>query len=232
MPAPPLLTAGIYVIGTTLLFPGTILLLPTAPADAGTAAIAFLLAACSCLTVAALIDLHDAVTARAAVIPHLPMSTLIVPVCMLIGGVFFLAGSALYWPAWAGEQLGSTAWTVARFGTWVFRTGTCAYLTGSFVSLPGVLAEVKTHTRGDRARNAQFALGGVLSYIVGAALYFGGGVLSEASHPAPGAWAWAVGSGWFVLGALLLLLASASAPVLDEEQALLVASTSKSTISS
>jgi hypothetical protein len=80
MPAPPLLTAGIYVIGTTLLFPGTILLLPTAPADAGTAAIAFLIAACSCLTVAALIDLHDAVTARAAVVPHLPMSTLTVSV--------------------------------------------------------------------------------------------------------------------------------------------------------
>jgi hypothetical protein len=80
MPAPPLLAAGIYVIATTLLFPSMILLLPTVPAEAETAAIAFLIAACSLLTVAALIDLHDAVTARAAVVPHLPMSTLIVSV--------------------------------------------------------------------------------------------------------------------------------------------------------
>jgi hypothetical protein len=80
MPATPLLAAGIYVIGCTLLLPGTILLLPSAPAEVETAAIAFLIAACLCLTVAALIDLHDAVTARAAVIPHLPMSTLIASV--------------------------------------------------------------------------------------------------------------------------------------------------------
>jgi hypothetical protein len=129
---------------------------------------------------------------------------------MLIGGVFFLAGSALYWPAWAGEQLGSTPWTVARFGTWMFRTGTFIYLTGSIVILPGALAGpgVKIHTRGGRARNAQFALGGVLSYIVGSACYFSGGVLSEAMHPGPSIWAWVVGSGWFVLGALLFLLNS------------------------
>jgi hypothetical protein len=134
---------------------------------------------------------------------------------MLLGGVFFLAGSALYWPAWAGEQLGSTTWTVSRFGTWVFRTGTFAYMTGSIVRLPSALAGVKTHTRGGRARNAQFALGGVLSYMFGSAFYFSGGVLSEAMHPGPSTWAWVVGSGWYVLGALFLLLASAPVALLD-----------------
>ena len=53
---------------------------------------------------------------------------------MLVGGVCFLGGSVLYLPAWATLAVGGdidSGWTVGRIGTWVFRTGTVAYLVGA-----------------------------------------------------------------------------------------------------
>jgi cytochrome c biogenesis factor len=62
MGAPSLLSPALYMIATTLLLPGTILLL----GDAGEAAYAidFLIAACSLLTLAAIYDMYCAVAQR------------------------------------------------------------------------------------------------------------------------------------------------------------------------
>lgn len=141
---------------------------------------------------------------------------------MVLGGVFFLAGAVLYWPAWAGGSLAGSSWTVARFGTWVFRTGTCAYLVGSFACVPALVAGTTQPKPTNARESARYGLGGIASYIVGAMLYFAGGVLSECGMGPTGAWLWVIGSGWFVLGAFLLLLSAGVPPTkLDEERPLL-----------
>ena len=111
---------------------------------------------------------------------------LFVPYLMLQGGVCFIAGSVLYLP-------GATSFPAA--GTWVFRTGTCSYLLGSSTSW---LALVRSP--GGLAGNGKAAVG-VGCFIVGALLYFVGGVLSEVSLPGF-AETWVAGSVFFAAGAL------------------------------
>jgi len=147
---------------------------------------------------------------------------LLVPACMLLGGLLFLAGALLYWPAWAADPLPSAGaaamGTVANLGTWVFRCGTLSYMTGSGVSLraalPGLLlsargggggGEAPGAPRAHWARLPAVAVSGIVCFLLGAALYLVGGALSQA---ALGGFAqtWLAGSFFFVAGAVLFLI--------------------------
>lgn len=251
MGAPLLLSPALYLMATTLLLPGTTLLLGNARDQKN--AIDFLVAACSLLVTVAL---HDLVAAtqqrrRAKSIAAAAADgagdlgggpSLTVPVCMLVGGVCFLGGSVLYLPSWATVAIGS--WTVGRIGTWVFRTGTVAYLAGCGFSLAPMLRarsrslhdRLDGCTHGTTINTAAAAstaddinLAGVISYIVGALLYLAGGIVSEAGRTTTGAQLWVGGSGFFVLGAFCFVLAAspprpndatdeATAPLLQESR--------------
>ena len=104
----------LYLVGTLLLIPGTVLLLPSFEDSAVLyrAAIGFLVAATSLLSVAALYDFGKALSC-AGFIPsgaalNRPLIDkpkegetvcvmMFVPTCMLLGGIFFFVGSMLYW---------------------------------------------------------------------------------------------------------------------------------------
>jgi len=161
-------------MATTLLVPGTVLLLPclaTAGRDAD--AIGILIGATALLVVAALIDASTAWRSGAR---------LVGPACMLVGGHCFLGGALLYWPSYAAPRVAAlgAGWSVARVGTWVFRAGTTAYLVGSYTSLRVMMPNLgRKRTDGER-----LGFAGVVSYTVGAVLYFVGGGLSEAGAAA------------------------------------------------
>ena len=201
------LSAGIYLMATTLLLPGTLLLLPsTVCVGHETNAISILICATALLTFAAMYDLRSAVNQDARAFAG--------PVCMLIGGISFLAGAVLYWPAYGSVEL-LRGWTVSRVGTWVFRVGTMAYLAGSGVSLRQM---VPAWGAGSNTTAEDCSFAGVLSYTLGAVLYLVGGCISEAGSGVTGSWLWIVGSGWFCGGSLLLLLGAASAPPRPEQE--------------
>jgi hypothetical protein len=136
---------------------------------------------------------------------------------MLLGGLLFLAGALLYWPAWAADPLpgGAAMGTVANLGTWVFRCGTLSYMTGSSASLRAALPSLLSARGGGgeapgvpRAHWAQLpavAVSGIVCFLLGASLYLAGGALSQA---ALGGFAktWLAGSFFFVAGAVLFLI--------------------------
>jgi hypothetical protein len=144
------------------------------------------------------------------------------PLFMLIGGVCFLIGSALYWPTWASDVASPLTCTVATVGTWVFRTGTTSYLCGSFDALPSALpaarlgqwrpfgcggAEAGSGEELAQLWISRVVLGGIMNFVVGAVLYFTGGVLSQAGLDGF-ALTWVLGSVFFVVGAALFLAAA------------------------
>jgi hypothetical protein len=103
----------LYLVGTLLLIPGTVLLLPSFEDSAVLyrAAIGFLVAATSLLSAAALYDFGKALSCAGftpgAALNH-PLidepkeettvcAMMFVPTCMLLGGIFFFVGSMLYW---------------------------------------------------------------------------------------------------------------------------------------
>ena len=106
---------------------------------------------------------------------------LLVPYLMLQGGILFLAGSILYLPSVARNVL----------GTWVFRTGTCTYLAGSFFSWRAL-----AKSPGGVFSNCRVFFG-ILAFIAGALLYLAGGILSEMHLPGF-AETWVAGSIFFV----------------------------------
>ena len=200
----------LYVAGTLLLLPGCTLLLDRYAQQFYAAAIYFLVAATALLTTAAIADF--AVAARSlskyykasnyiddAAAQKLTAKlmdadeeeetqgspNLLVPYLMLQGGILFLAGSILYLPSVARNVL----------GTWVFRTGTCSYLAGSFFSWRAL-----AKSPGGVFSNCRVFFG-ILAFIAGALLYLAGGILSEMHLPGF-AETWVAGSIFFVAGAL------------------------------
>lgn len=92
--------------------------------------ILILICACSYLTLGAMLDIYRTFNKD---ISSLVEKTNVL--FMLIGGVMFLTAAVLYLPTW-GNIFGMTA---ANCGTWVFRIGSLAYLSGSGTSLYIVL---------------------------------------------------------------------------------------------
>ena len=120
-----LLSSILYFIGTFLLNPACLLLLPFGNETAG---IMILICACSYLTVAAGLDAFYALCLETNENdPLQKLNTMF----MLLGGVLFLTASVLYLPS-LDNVLGLSA---SNLGTWVFRIGSCSYLGGSFTSL-------------------------------------------------------------------------------------------------
>ena len=215
------LTAVLYLFGTMLLVPGTVLLLPKYAAQYATA-IYCLIAATSCLTLAAVGDLTPVLgrccarrqpaqpneggygygaTGGAAgnqlvLAPeHDDRPTgreLFGGIFMVLGGTFFLVASLLYMPGVDTQYF--IDGDAAADGTWVFRIGSIWYLCGSACSLIGI-----RHQGGVIVN--QRATFGSLCYVVGAILYIAGGVLSELKKNGF-ALTWIVGSVFFVMGAV------------------------------
>merc|ERR1712166_71506 len=210
-------SSWLYVIGTLFLLPGTILLLDRF-AHLYDEGINWLVAATSCLTLAAAIDylaawLEPSVEAVAieqsekdplgleqplAPTPGKSTRQLLVPHMMLQGGVLFLIASCMYLPAVAKKALLHT--TVANMGTWVFRVGTLSYLCGSF----GTLRDIHRTPAGLYGASRSL-LAGVGCFIVGALLYLCGGILSQLSL-AGFAETWVAGSVCFSVGAMAFLI--------------------------
>ncbi|KAL6076389.1 hypothetical protein QOT17_002932 [Balamuthia mandrillaris] len=216
-----------YFIGTGLLNPASFYLFPAYSEP--NLSIALFIAACGFLLVAAVIDIvafahAKCATAKSSDPPRdkrfgeersrlleeagaspatraKPVNLAVVEkVGLLLGGLFFEVASILYWPSFTTPD----GIPVARIGTWVFRTGSCCYLMGSFATLHDLRHFAPRGTTLERW-NFGLALGATWSYIVGALLYISGGVLSEAKAP-PLYFAslWMCGSVLFFLGTCLL----------------------------
>lgn len=120
-----LISSILYFIGTSLLNPACLLLLPFGNDTAG---IMILICACSYLTVAAGLDALYALHFQSKENNRLEKLN---SFFMLLGGVLFLTASVLYLPS-LDTVFGLSA---SNLGTWVFRAGSCSYLGGSFSSL-------------------------------------------------------------------------------------------------
>jgi YrhK-like protein len=201
-----MLSASGYAAGTVILVPASILLF----LGAGVAnwSIGLFIAATSLLTLAALADVASLFAEQRRTSAHYRGSTnddraqllddnevivdagpqqwfrrWFINVCMVNGGLLFLAGSILFWPS-----LGTAA-----PGVWVFRVGSLSYLAGSLTILQG----------GGLSGPVLVA---VIAYVLGALLYLLGGLLSE-MHLGTVAFssAWLAGSVLFATGGLILL---------------------------
>lgn len=197
----------LYLFGTTLLLPGCALLLPTFSSVDSHVSIWMLIVATTLLTVAAVIDVYREVATAKQLRRDM---SLFVPICMLLGGVFFLGGSLLYLPEWTSKEvLGHKNVNVGRVGTWVFRCGTTFYMCGSVTSIIRALSSSKMPLASNFLLSLHNPVMGILAYIVGSVLYFIGGVLSEAKLQGF-AHTWLVGSFFFVLGATIFFTIATS----------------------
>lgn len=197
-----------YLVGTSLLTPACILLLPEGNFEA---AIAMLITACSFLTVAASIDIRYVVFADG-----IGLLEKFSALYMLIGGVLFLTASILYWPSF-GTVLSMSA---ANLGTWVFRIGSISYMCGSFTSLylllqsedsdasePLIpLKQASTPELSYLLSSRSMWLTVIFCFIIGAILYIAGGVLTQMDKPIVSAITWIIGSFLFFTGAFVQLL--------------------------
>lgn len=228
-----LISSILYFIGTFLLNPACLLLLPFGSPTAG---IMILICACSYLTAAASLDLVFVLHYQKRESNKLQKVNAI---CMWVGGVLFLTASVLYLPAMNSTLLDFSPTTL---GTWVFRVGSCFYLGGSFISLH-LLNSAKlqrpedskytslassadtsiapllkptehnfgdsipsTRRRGPRLSTRSVWLLVIYNYIFGAVAYIAGGVLSQfVGAYVVGGVAWCIGSLLFMVGAFLQL---------------------------
>lgn len=229
-----LISSIMYFIGTFLLNPACLLLLPFGSVTAG---VMILICACSFLTAAAGLDAICVIYIQRDIRSMLQKFNAL---CMLVGGILFLIGSILYLPS-IGTLFG---YSPTNVGTWVFRTGSFFYLGGSFTSLhlleqpnnedredikygsltsqdedycPSGGAPLLTPTRhniGDSISEPQRSqlstktmwLLVIYNYIFGALAYITGGVLSQMFGAVlAGGITWCVGSLLFVIGAFLQL---------------------------
>lgn len=115
---------------------------------------------------------------------------------LFLGGLFFEIGSILYWPSFN---------STSRVGTWVFRVGSCCYLTASLMSLDNLLRpyELSENSDESKKKNSSFYLYliCIICYIFGAILFIIGGILSEAGYKLSGE-TWMAGSVLFCVGSI------------------------------
>ncbi|MDF1655475.1 MAG: YrhK family protein [Coxiellaceae bacterium] len=192
----------IRVISSRLYFIGCLLLVPASAGlllgvNALLFAISGFIVACSCLSIAASLDLYKAMLeCRLSV-------SLYSPLCMLAGGILFLLASIAYLPLWSAWPLFHT--TLSNVGTWVFRFGSLAYLVGNFRLISRWLHDVK------RAGTCELKdlgmLMGVGVFILGSLLYIAGGIVAqvEISQAMLTAVFWLLGSCSFAVGATIFL---------------------------
>jgi hypothetical protein len=222
-----LVSSVLYFIGTFLLTPACILMLPFGNFNGG---ILILICACSYLTLGAMLDIYRIFSTDMPT--FLEKSNV---VFMLIGGVLFLTAAILYLPSW-GDVMGMPA---ANCGTWVFRIGSISYLSGSCTSLylvlcppqpqfkyesltlsdveycptgeAPLLTPSKHHIGASISETRMFSsttmwLLVILNYSIGAVLYIIGGIMFQYVHASiPGTLIWIAGSVLFVTGAFLQL---------------------------
>ena len=116
--------------------------------------------------------------------------------CSLAGGLLFLAGSVLFWPA-----LGAVSKSQA--GTFVFRAGSCCYITGSLCGLVRLLSPARV---GDTLSGAPLPralwVATLIQFLCGSSLFITGGVVLNQGLTAAGAKSWLAGSVAFLGGSL------------------------------
>lgn len=123
---------------------------------------------------------------------------ILITTAYLLGGIFFEAGSILYWPTW----------TTGRLGTWIFRLGSICYLTGTISLCVVVLKpfDKNSHYLENQKtiKNGSFyiTMGCLTFYAYGAIFFIIGGIMSEMHYSLSGQ-IWLVGSIWFAIGSTL-----------------------------
>lgn len=192
-----------YLIGCWLLVPASVYL---GSSDDSKLSIIIYIISCAFLTVAALFEFIPAIaaffggTVRSQETESLVETTqedktekvkkLIIKICYVIGGILFELGSVLYWP-----ELDKGA---ANYGTWSFRFGSFFYLTGSLISLKGLLGYY-----GDKKIPKDLTylnwLGCLVFYMAGSIFFLIGGLMSQLNiSEVATIWLW--GSIFFGLG--------------------------------
>mmetsp|Transcript_32356 Transcript_32356/g.44450 ORF Transcript_32356/g.44450 Transcript_32356/m.44450 type:complete len:218 (+) Transcript_32356:84-737(+) len=197
-----------YLVGTYLLIPGSVLSLAQYSDDTHTMGVNFYIAACTFLVVGALVDLIPFLKDRfsrkdgysqlgeegvATPPPKLFYDLSFWYVWMMFqGGVLFLTASCFYlFP------------NLVTAGTWVFRFGSFSYMTGTSISLRGVIKGA--NEKGGMNLDSWFWVAVCLQYLLGAVMYVLGGVLSQVGDPGS-AVSWLIGSILFFTGSVTVVL--------------------------
>lgn len=228
------LGAYFYLVGTATLIPSTVLFLAVYSAHYNTGVYLLLLAVVLVTVAATvnLVDAitnyrqHNRHYKKQRMHSYIPLQSsngqysdpprccvsLFNPLMMLQGGLFFIGGTVCYLPQISTVPLHYLD-SVANMGTWVFRIGTCSYLAGSFAGLWTIAAATPppsqtSATVWKRAvynlNSSRRVVAGIVAFIVGALLYFAGGILSQLKLPGF-AETWVAGSVFFFLGAALFM---------------------------
>jgi hypothetical protein len=176
------LSSLLYLVGCVLLVPAGFYL---GQSEHYQLSIILYIIACSSLTIAAFVDIVPAMRrvktdaegkdAEMLVIDHEEengkwLNNLVICIFYVLGGIFFLLGSVLYYPTIAENTL----------GTWIFRTGSICYTIGSFLSLHNIW---NPYFKGKEnvkitCTTIMFTLT-LVFYIIGSSLYIAGGILSQ-----------------------------------------------------
>lgn len=244
----PALSAVLYSTGSTFFIVGSVLI-----NHEYTLAIALYILGSTCFLTASIMDLfanfrripteptvvdmiheHEHLAREEELLMPAPVRTpglkvdwanLILPVLYIAGATGFFLGSLLFIPS-----LATQSW-VPTLGTWIFRMGSCTYLTCSAICYYGFWKS----TRGKKTAEEEEVLlppsGAAamfylkvstivvysvaqLFYVCGACLFIVGGIVFELDKAEFGALAWTLGSGCFLLGSLVNLLEAFRKPVM------------------
>lgn len=202
-------SAVLSFFGCVLLVPSCMLLMY--PQETyGSPAIVGLIIACSCLTIAAFIDLQQAYfqqrLAKESFLVQQAKRNINTKVYQIIGAIFFLTASFMYLPFLAEKLIFGT--TIANLGTWVFRFGSCAYLYSSFSCVQDLLKTVQTEKIWHLHNTVQLIA--LLSFIWGALFYISGGIVGQLKigEAALMPKLWITGSLGFALGSCIFFIMS------------------------
>ncbi len=189
-------------LSSQLYFWGCLLLVPSSGglmlgATVTTYAICGFIVACTCLSIAALIDIYKAVLANNQA------TSLYSPICMLFGALLFLSASLLYLPYWSNTLIFNS--TLSNIGTWLFRFGSLAYLAGNYRLIQHWLLTLK---RDGFCKTEDVTVAvGILVFMLGSLLYIAGGVVTQItiSKAMLTAFLWLLGSCSFAVGGTIFL---------------------------
>jgi len=194
-----MLSSLLYFVGSVLYLSASITILPFLDIDAYPGDVMFLVGSMA-FVLAAIVDVYDARESlrRDPVPPPGPLpchrfpkkvETLIQCYLFLLGANLFLIGSVLYMP-----QTGLKG----MYGTFVFRAGSCTYITAA---LYGLMMVFFPHVPTPVPINP-LAVSVSVQYMCGSTLFITGGQFFVETDFTIGAWIWVVGSILFTSGSI------------------------------
>ncbi len=166
-------------------------------------AVVGLIIACSCLVLAAFLEVYPLYISTVNDRNHSQQQLCYAKHFQLLGASLFLLASCLYLPLIVNRLV--LGMSVADYGTWVFRFGSCAYLASSFLCLKTILANVEE--KESWLKSEAISVIALICFILGSLFYIAGGVVAQMKiNPA---WImamyWVLGSVGFAVGSFLFL---------------------------